>query len=149
MTETSVSVRPMTAADRDVWARMRCALWDFETHEQHLAGADQILSDPHAWGFITEANGAAVGFAEVAVRKYANGCEQTPVPFLEGIWIAPEHRRKGAGETLIAHVSAFLREHGFTELCSDALLENTASHAAHGGWGFAETERVVYFRKAL
>jgi aminoglycoside 6'-N-acetyltransferase I len=28
-------------------------------------------------------------------------------------------------------------------------LDNTASHAMHGALGFEETERVVYFRKAL
>ena len=114
-----------------------------------LAGADQIFADPQAWGFIAEVDGAAVGFAEVSIRKYANGCEQTPVPFLEGIWVSPMHRRKGIGRMLIAHVSAFCRAQGFTELCSDALVENVTPHAAHGGWGFAEIERVVYFRKPL
>ena len=38
---------------------------------------------------------------------------------------------------------------GFREIGSDALLDNEASHAAHRDWGFSETERVVYFRKAL
>ena len=41
------------------------------------------------------------------------------------------------------------RARGFREIGSDALLDNRASHAAHAGWGFAETERVVYFRKVL
>jgi aminoglycoside 6'-N-acetyltransferase I len=43
----------------------------------------------------------------------------------------------------------FLIARGFRELGSDALIENHGSHAAHRGWGFSETERVVYFRKPL
>jgi aminoglycoside 6'-N-acetyltransferase I len=38
---------------------------------------------------------------------------------------------------------------GCTELASDALLDNQASHAMHEALGFAETERVVYFLKPL
>lgn len=34
------------------------------------------------------------------------------------------------------------------ELASDALLENTASHAMHRALGFEEAERVVCFRRA-
>jgi aminoglycoside 6'-N-acetyltransferase I len=38
---------------------------------------------------------------------------------------------------------------GFSEIGSDALVENNLSHAAHRSWGFSETERVVHFRKLL
>jgi aminoglycoside 6'-N-acetyltransferase I len=49
----------------------------------------------------------------------------------------------------MAHIEAFLITRGFREIGSDALNENHASHAAHRAWGFSETERVIYFRKAL
>ena len=42
-----------------------------------------------------------------------------------------------------------LAEKGFREIGSDTPLDNRASQDAHRGWGFAETERVVYFRKGL
>jgi aminoglycoside 6'-N-acetyltransferase I len=89
----------------------------------------------------------AAGFAEVAVRSYANGCETHPVPFLEGIWVDPQFRRQGIGRQLLAHAQAFLVVRGFRELGSDSEIDNHASHAAHRSWGFSETERVVYFRK--
>lgn len=38
---------------------------------------------------------------------------------------------------------------GCGELASDAPLENAASHAMHHALGFVETERVVFFKKAL
>jgi aminoglycoside 6'-N-acetyltransferase I len=58
-------------------------------------------------------------------------------------------RRRGIGAGLIKHVEAFLVARGFCELGSDTQIDNGASQAAHLGWNFSETERVVYFRKCL
>lgn len=146
----SLTLRQMTDADQAIWAEMRHALWPFTTAEENRTDIAKILAAPDMWGFVAvDDAGAPAGFAEVALRRYANGCEESPVPFLEGIWVSPDFRRRGVGEAIIAHVSARLREKGFRELCSDALLENTVSHDAHAAWGFTETERVVYFRKPL
>lgn len=145
-----VTIREMGAADRAVWADMRTALWPGDTAETHARELAEMLVSDDAWGFLAEtADGAAVGFAELAIRKYANGCTVRPVPFLEGIWVRPEFRRRGIGARLIAHVGAFAAARGFRELGSDAEIDNRMSHAAHRRWGFAETERVVYFRKVL
>jgi aminoglycoside 6'-N-acetyltransferase I len=46
-------------------------------------------------------------------------------------------------------VEAWARALGFTELGSDALIDNLASHAFHAALGFEERERVVAFRKRL
>jgi aminoglycoside 6'-N-acetyltransferase I len=144
------SIRELTSADRAAWARMRAALWPGESLESLAEAIDDILADAGAWGFVAEAaGGTPAGFAEVALRKYANGCESRPVPFLEGIWVAPAFRRQGVGAQLIAHVERFLCARGYREIGSDAELHNVSSHAAHRSWGFSETERVVYFRKAL
>src|SRR5262249_5308592 len=102
------------------------------------------------WGFVAETDqGAAVGFAEITIRPFANGCDSRPVPFLEGIWVEPTFRRQAVGALLVAHVEAFVIARGFCEIGSDALVENHISHAAHRRWGFAETEKVVHFRKLL
>jgi aminoglycoside 6'-N-acetyltransferase I len=144
------TVREMGASDRLAWAEMRASLWPEDSVSAHAAEIDGLIRAEVAWGFIAEtADGAPVGFSEVAIRKYANGCETRPVPFLEGIWVRAEFRRQGVGTRLIRHVEAFLSERGFRELGSDARIENSLSHASHLGWGFSETERVVYFRKPL
>jgi aminoglycoside 6'-N-acetyltransferase I len=140
----------MGATDRDVWAQMRAALWPQEHAQAHGEWIDRIEKSETAWGFIAEAgDGAPAGFAEVAIRNYANGCDSAPVPFLEGIWVKGEFRRQGVGKALIAHAAAFLTARGFRELGSDSEIGNSVSHASHLGWGFSETERVVYFRKLL
>jgi aminoglycoside 6'-N-acetyltransferase I len=141
--------RVMEARDRLAWAEMRAALWPEESAQEHTHGIDDVLRSDRAWGFIAEADGAPAGFAELAIRDYANGCASRPVPFLEGIFVRKDFRRCGVGARLVAHVEQFAAERGFTEIGSDAEIANLASHAAHCSWGFVETERVVYFRKVL
>ncbi len=142
-------VRVMEASDRLAWAEMRAALWPEASVEEHARDIDDVLRSDRAYGFIAEFAGTPAGFAELAIRDYANGCASRPVPFLEGIFIREEFRRRGVGARLIAHAEAFVAARGFTEIGSDADIANGASHAAHRGWGFVETERVVYFRKVL
>jgi aminoglycoside 6'-N-acetyltransferase I len=128
---------------------MRSELWPSETAQDHAAGIDEILRHDGAWGFVAEADGSPAGFAELAIRNYANGCTARPVAFLEGIWVRTDLRRQGIGAQLVGHVSAFAAARGLNEIGSDSEIDNHASHAAHRSWGFSETERVVYFRKAL
>jgi aminoglycoside 6'-N-acetyltransferase I len=144
------AVRQMSVNDRVIWAEMRIALWPDEALPAHTATIDELLGDNDVWGLIAEAtDGGAVGFAEIAMRKYANGCDTQPVAFLEGVWVNPQFRRRGIGTRLIAHAEALLAARGFRELGSDTQINNHASQAAHVAWGFSETERVVYFRKVL
>jgi len=145
-----VTVRRIGAEDRAAWAAMRTALWPEESLAAHAGEADALLRDDAFFALIAEAaDGGALGFAEIAVRKYANGCESQPVPFLEGIWVEPEVRRRGIGARLLARAEALLAARGFRELGSDTPIDNGGSQAAHRAWGFCETERVVYFRKPL
>ena len=146
---TTVEIRPLGEQDSAVWAKMRHALWPEGSVDDHAQDIARVLAGADYWAFAAMDDGEAIGFAEVAVRKYANGCESQPVPFLEGIWVDPRYRRSGVGRRLVAHVEGFVKTRGFREIGSDALLDNRASHEAHAGWGFAETERVVYFRKVL
>jgi aminoglycoside 6'-N-acetyltransferase I len=128
---------------------MRAALWPGEAGEAHLEDIENVLGSTSSWGFIVESEDGAAGFAEVSIRPFANGCDSRPVPFLEGIWVEPPFRRRSVGALLVKHIEAFVAARGFCEIGSDALTENLVSHAAHRSWGFAETERVVHFRKLL
>ena len=143
-------VRQTGAGDRAIWAEMRTALWPDETSLTHAKMVDELLGDGDSLSLIAEAtDGIAVGFAEIAVRKYANGCDTRPVAFLEGVWVKPQFRRQGIGARLIAHAETLLAARGFRELGSDTWIDDCTSQAAHLAWGFSETERVVYFRKIL
>lgn len=145
-----IRVREMMERDKLVWTEMRGQLWPEEASQAHAEAIARSLQYNDVWGFIAEISPATpAGFAEVALRKYANGCESQPVPFLEGIWVNPQLRRQGIGRRLLEYLEARLIARGFREIGSDTQISNNISQAAHLGWGFSETERVVYFRKAL
>jgi aminoglycoside 6'-N-acetyltransferase I len=147
---SGIGVRIMGHDDRAEWLAMRIALWPEERAQDHADWIAGMLDDHDTWGFIAETtNGSAAGFAEVTLRKFANGCETQPVPFLEGILVRDRFRRRKVGARMIRHIETFFVRLGYREIGSDVLTDNLESQAAHVAWGFSETERVVYYRKDL
>lgn len=143
-------VRRARAADVPAWSAQRAALWPEEDAQALAAEAPALLDDDDGVVFVAECDHAIVGFAEAALRHdYVNGTDSSPVGFLEAWYVAPAWRGRGVGRALVRAVEDWSRARGCRELASDALLDNTASHAAHAACGFEETERVVYFRRRL
>ncbi|WP_425348646.1 aminoglycoside 6'-N-acetyltransferase [Rhizobium bangladeshense] len=142
-----------TKKDVEPWAQLRAALWPHHSLEHHRAemGRAYLSESEQAVAFIARnpAN-ETVGFAEATLRHdYVNGCSSSPVLFLEGIYVRPVDRRKGIARLLCNAVADWGKSLGCIEFGSDALLENSASHALHTALGFEETQRVVFFRKPL
>lgn len=145
-------ILPCTSLDQDGWLPLRQALWPDCPGDEHLAEMRSFLLDPGKYAqFVAyDEDGRAAGFAEAALRTdYVNGTDSLPVAFLEGIYVVPGQRREGWGRALVEAVTAWARASGCRELASDALLDNEASHRMHRALGFEETERVVFFRRAL
>lgn len=132
------------------WLALRLALWPEASEAEHLAGMADAIARSHYVRMAMAADGSAVGFVEASKRvDYVNGTSSSPVAFLEGLYVQPAVRRSGIARALVGSVVTWaLREH-CSELASDALLRNSAAHLVHHALGFEETERVVYFRKAL
>jgi aminoglycoside 6'-N-acetyltransferase I len=99
--------------------------------------------------FVAEDHGKIVGMLELSLRPYADGCESSPVPFIEGWYIAPDMRRTGVGRALVTAAEQWALDNGYAEMASDALLENTESERAHTALGFEVVERAIRFRKVL
>jgi aminoglycoside 6'-N-acetyltransferase I len=146
-----MKITAATETDAKDWFALRRALWPEAPDSDHRADIVRILADPARYGaFIAKDGDSVVGFAEASLRRdYVNGCATSPVGFLEGIYTAPARRQEGVARALAVAVEEWTREHGCTELASDALLDNVDSHRMHGALGFEETERVVGFRKVL
>ncbi|MFE9324947.1 aminoglycoside 6'-N-acetyltransferase [Nocardia sp. NPDC052278] len=139
-------------ADLDVLAGLRARLWPDGTVAEHRAEVEETYDgDRTAAAFLARGeDGTAIGFSEATLRtEYVNGCDSSPVAFLEGIYVEPNQRRSGAARALCAAVEEWGRELGCTELGSDALTDNSLGHELHKGLGFEERERVIYYRKLL
>lgn len=140
----------------DDWAALRHALWPDADIATHRAEAADSLSDSDQVAFLVRdaapgvQEGGVLGIAEASLRRdYVNGCETSPVAFLEGIYVREGQRKRGVARLLVRAVEDWARSVGCSELASDADIGNDASHRMHDALGFEETERVVYFRKLL
>jgi aminoglycoside 6'-N-acetyltransferase I len=129
---------------------LRAALWPDGSETEHLAGMADALARGHYVRLAVATDGSALGFVEASKRTdYVNGTSSSPVAFLEGLYVVPAARRTGIARALVGSVLTWARCEGCGELASDALLDNDTAHLVHRALGFEETERVVYFRRAL
>lgn len=141
-----------SADDLDELAALRAQLWPDGSIAEHRADATETYDGSRtAAAFLArDEDGAAIGFSEVTLRHdYVNGCDTSPVAFLEGLYVRPTHRRRGVAQALCDAVQTWGRDNDCTELGSDALLENALGQALHTALGFEERERVVFYRKML
>ena len=147
-----MKTRRAEASDAPAWTAMRRALWPgadagelAEETAAYFAGRG-----PLAMVMLCEAEDAApIGMIELSLRSHADGCRSSPVPFVEGWYVAPDARRQGVGAALMAATEAWARAGGYSELASDTELDNEAGNRAHAGCGFEEIGRAIKFRKSL
>lgn len=147
------SIRPVRPAEARHWLALRSALWpDCEasdnatTIERFVAGtAREPLAAFLAW----DAGRRPLGFIELSMRAYAEGCSTDRVAYVEGWYVVPAARRSGIGRALVQQAETWAHARDCTELASDTELANTASARAHRALGFSETGRIRCFRKAL
>ena len=147
-----MKVRQATVSDMVAWVDLRARLWPDTSNSTHQDEAAALLTTAptDSVAFMALTDQGAAGFAEATVRRdYVNGCDTSPVAFLEGIYVRPDMHGTGIGRALVDAVQSWARSRDCSELASDAALDNTDSHAFHRATGFAETERVVFFRKRL
>lgn len=146
-------VRSATAGDASAWLRMRGALWPEQQSDWHALEIDGFFAGqlrmPLEVLLAIDGSGTPVGFAELSIRPYAEGCSTDRVAYLEGWYVVPECRGQGVGAALVAAAERWARGQGCVELGSDTEIGNTVSAAAHRALGFEETVRIRCFRKAL
>ncbi|GAB4489728.1 MAG: GNAT family N-acetyltransferase [Anaerolineales bacterium] len=145
-----MNIRRAEPGDWDEWLRMRCALWGDASAEEHEAEMRDILADPDSPVFVAaRPTGLLGGFLEGGVRKYADGCDSSPVGYIEGWYVDADLRCQGLGGALVQAMEAWARKRGLTEMASDTWIENETSIAAHKRLGYEEAERLVHFVKRL
>jgi aminoglycoside 6'-N-acetyltransferase I len=146
-----VEVRPLRATEYGAWLALRERLWpesarDLLTREQLDIIAD---SERNAVLVAGTPGGPLIGFIELAIRDWAEGCDTQPVGYIEGWYVEPAYRRTGVGRRLVEAGEAWARGRGCTEMGSDADLANDTSHRAHRALGYREVERIVLFSKRI
>jgi aminoglycoside 6'-N-acetyltransferase I len=144
-------VRPLhrdATTDRAEWFRMRSML---HPDADNAHDATVLLSGtiPYEVFVALRDTVGLCGYIEVGERNYAEGCESSPVPYIESWWVDEDYRKRGVGRALVDAAQSWARARGHVEIASDAVIDNKLSHKAHRALGFDEVERIVVFRKDL
>lgn len=147
-------IRLANKDDAEAWLAMRSALWpEAVVEELQLEIARYFEAHGEArlpqCVFVAEAEGTLVAMLELSLRPYADGCDSSPVPFIEAWYVRPEMHRRGIGGALVKAAEDWARANGYAEMASDVLLDNHVSERAHAALGFEEVERAIRFRKSL
>jgi aminoglycoside 6'-N-acetyltransferase I len=131
------------------WKRLRALLWPQISKGDNDGECARILADAEWCVLVSEDVGILTGFVEASLRRYADGCDTSPVGFVEGWFVVPEFRRRGIGRQLVSAVEEWARDQGCLEMASDSLLDDVEAQQAHLRMGYQEVERAVRFRKDL
>jgi aminoglycoside 6'-N-acetyltransferase I len=147
----SLRIRFRQPSDDAEWLRMRRALWPDDSEAAHQIDMAVWLARADAAVLVAERpdRQGLAGFTEVGTRLYADGCDTSPVAYLEGWYVDRDARRQGIGAALVRAAEVWARERGYREFASDALLNAIDSQRAHEALGFIEVERAVRYRKRL
>lgn len=106
-----MKIERCSIAARHDLVRLRRMLWPESTTQDHLSElTDRFHAGESGMAvFIARTDaGEAAGFAEATLRHDpVNGCNTSPVLFLEGIFVLPDHRRRGVAKSLCEAVEAW------------------------------------------
>lgn len=144
-------VGPVMSGGRDAWLALRAALWP-DGAETHPSEVDAFLrgsaTHPEAV-LVARESGRVVGFVELAVRPFAEGCTSNRVGYVEGWYVEEASRRRGIGRALLSAAEEWARQQACPELASDAAAENEVSIRAHLACGFDDAGTIRCFRKRV
>lgn len=145
-----LTIHRATPADLNAVTRLALSLWP-EHDRDDLAGEMlSLLEQEDAAIFLCQAGDNAVGFAQCQLRRdYVEGCESSPVGYLEGVYVAEGYRRRGVAAALLKACEDWSRQQGCQEFASDCELDNTDSLRFHLCAGFEEANRIICFTKKL
>lgn len=151
MTAPDITIRPLAEGDLGEWLRLRHALWDESTEDDHKAEMVDIIehADSQFVAVADLGDGRLVGFLEASIRSHVEDCDTDSVGYLEGWFVDETCRQMGVGGRLVDFAEQWARAKGCTEMASDAEIDNLVSQKAHTRLGYSETSRLVHLRKEL
>jgi aminoglycoside 6'-N-acetyltransferase I len=153
---SAIRIRLAAPSDCEQLSRLREALWPESSAEEHQKELASLLVEKQNGAlplaiFVAETpEGALAGFLEAGLRSHADGCDpKHPVGFVEGWFVAEDHRQRGLGRRLLSAAEEWARGKGCAEMASDTQIDNALSQRVHETLGFEVVDRCVHYRKTL
>ena len=148
--EYGCSVKRADITQLDTLTLLALALWPRHSYEEMAEELAAVMTSGEAAFFLAWAGDRAVGFAQCQLRHdYVEGTDCSPVGYLEGIFVAEDHRGRGIARQLLRACESWAKEQGCRQFASDCQLDNAQSLDFHRKVGFAEANRIICFVKSL
>jgi aminoglycoside 6'-N-acetyltransferase I len=162
-----IRIRPAQLSDHKQLLRFREALWPNASADEHSIELALILESKPVTTLpliilVAElvanpsdrpdeaSDRTLAGFLEVDLRSHADGCDPSrPVGYIEGWYVAENHRNKGVGRKLLVAAEEWARSQGCVEVASDTWIDNEVSQRVHEALGYEVVDRCVHYRKTL
>jgi len=146
-----MQIRPLDRAEIASWVDLRAMLWPEQPRgELESEGRAAIdAAPPSLVVFVADDGARLLGFIEISLRGYAEGCDGSPVPYVEGWYVREDHRRRGIGTAMMRAAEDWARSLGCREMASDTWIDERNSLEAHQALGFEVVDRCIHFRKSL
>lgn len=147
-----IKIRHVTKKDAKPWLKLRQELWP---------GASSLVLDEDIGRFLSgesqeplavlvaQISRQIIGFIELSIRAYAEGCDTDRIAYVEGWYVKSDLRKQGVGRQLMSAAESWAKSQGCSELGSDAGFQNDISSHVHIAMGFDEVGIIRCFRKAL
>lgn len=132
------------------WLALRKALYSPLEDAFHEAEMRQILGSKEQACFLAlDESGVPLGFMELSLRNFVDGCLGSPVGYVEGLYVVPEARGRGIARMMLEHAMRWSRGHGCRDVAADTGIADEEAQRFWAAMGFRETYRIVEFKKSL
>lgn len=134
----------------NIAANLAALLWKNYTVDYFIQEFSECVDKKDFAIFIKYEEKEPVGFAQCQLRyDYVEGTKNSPVGYLEGIFVNKEFRRKGYAKELLKYCEDWAKNLGCKEFASDCELYNEESFEFHKALKFSEANRIICFVKSL
>ena len=139
-----------TAEDASRLAELVGIVWPEHSEEALTKIILEYMNSDESAVFAEKRDEHFIGVALCCLRHdYVEGCETSPVGYLEGVSVDEAYRNQGVAKRLVEECEHWAREKGCREFASDCELSNTTSLNFHLHIGFQEQNRIICFKKVL
>ena len=145
----TITIRRATSQDKAHWLQMRQGIWPEASDEYLDFDMDELLASRQNIIFLAFIGLEPAGLIEASIRDFGEGCDTSPVGYVEAWFVRSEYRRSGVSKRLLQAAEDWARSKGCVEMASDTWLDNDDAIRAHKRHGYMEAERLVHFVKPL
>ena len=143
-------IRKANGQDAPVLGELASMLWPRHTADEMAEEFAVLLENREAACFLAYEENQPVAFAQCQLRHdYVEGTENSPVGYMEGIYVMDAYRKRGIAKELLSACEEWAKNMGCREFASDCELDNDKSLQFHLRAGFEEANRIICFVKRI